>query len=930
MSGTLGQGLVTVGSHAGADYTTLRDAIFAILAGGLTGDLTMVVAGEQTISTGVAQAVALNGHNLKIMSASRMKGKPSAGFKATLTYAGEALYMALSDSTGNGSLIVEGLYFHRGSSGGTGNAIMRITNPFGAVAQGPEVIIRDCVFDGNDLAGAGLRLGENGLKVQVHDCAFLNFSQSSSDYGLQTEIVTASLQPAIVENCVVKSCFRGLYRLTGAQTIYRNNVLVGCTNGISAIASGDYDDQSDGNVYSDSSPPSWLTAAYNRYEPDVLSEFISTTVTHKDFLVPVSGSYLYKSGVAALGADNTTSVEGSARPGSWHSLASGMVERREELRQHWNAVHKVTIAGEKLTASGVDIPICITQKAPGMSGVIQASRADGGDIRVTADRWGSLELPIEVAQWDQDSGACMVWVLPQLVTAGEDLDLFVWYGNPNAAEIPQSHVKGSWAVWADFNLVLHCMEDPLVDGFVKDSSPKKHFGVWTNEVATTHQAGLPGGGTIGKSYRIRQAAETTRITFAPGDFVNDDYYVSCSAWVLVTNSQGGVLLEVQDDASGNRLTWLIDSAPTQAVEVTTPDYGVTSYSFGGAPLPLSSQRFIGIMLDMSVDPEEVTYFVEGAEDSTDTLSDASGPFGTADSGLVRIGTQGATYFYGRLQEMWLSPTLKRADFQKLQHDNLDDGDNFYKLPIVSAQSGSRDLTFSTEEGEVKLEATDYYITYSEDDLGNLILVLNGVWEATGIGIDYGISRRLAIEERLRELTRMKGLLGSLTLGPDSPQTFADAVLTGLSVSEDSNNVAIIYDLTFDLASDFRLSRAIRFAGRRLAAGDFFVEWSAEDRTVFKDVFRSAPIRIDSGPPLQSISITSMLAVVGTGETALATRQRQERFLREWAEDVVGTQGELEIDGESYGIAHLISVEPSDLRLPGRVGISLQFATGYGS
>ena len=114
------------------------------------------------------------------------------------------------------------------------------------------------------------------------------------------------------------------------------------------------------------------------------------------------------------------------------------------------------------------------------------------------------------------------------------------------------------------------------------------------------------------------------------------------------------------------------------------------------------------------------------------------------------------------------------------------------------------------------------------------------------------------------------------------------------------------------------------------ASDFFVQYSSNDRTVFKPVFRAAPIRIPSGPSDVTISITPLIAIVGTGDTALLTRKKQEEFLKEWVEDFVGQQGTLEIDGEDLGTAHLLGVTPSNMTMPGRASVRMEFATGYGS
>ena len=80
----------------------------------------------------------------------------------------------------------------------------------------------------------------------------------------------------------------------------------------------------------------------------------------------------------------------------------------------------------------------------------------------------------------------------------------------------------------------------------------------------------------------------------------------------------------------------------------------------------------------------------------------------------------------------------------------------------------------------------------------------------------------------------------------------------------------------------------------------------------------------------TISITPLIAIVGAGDTALLTRKKQEEFLKEWAEDFVGEEGTLEIDGVSVGTAHLLAVSPNNMTMPGRASVRMEFTTGYGS
>jgi len=122
---------------------------------------------------------------------------------------------------------------------------------------------------------------------------------------------------------------------------------------------------------------------------------------------------------------------------------------------------------------------------------------------------------------------------------------------------------------------------------------------------------------------------------------------------------------------------------------------------------------------------------------------------------------------------------------------------------------------------------------------------------------------------------------------------------------------------------------LQFGDYVLNAENYLVEYEAADRTAFKDVFRAAPIRIPSGPPLKVVRITALLVSTG-GRGGLDSRQRVEQLFKNLSWSLIGTEGPLTIDGKSEGTAHLASVQAGNLSVPDRVAVDLEFITGYGS
>ena len=115
----------------------------------------------------------------------------------------------------------------------------------------------------------------------------------------------------------------------------------------------------------------------------------------------------------------------------------------------------------------------------------------------------------------------------------------------------------------------------------------------------------------------------------------------------------------------------------------------------------------------------------------------------------------------------------------------------------------------------------------------------------------------------------------------------------------------------------------------LHAENYLVEYGAEDRTQFKDVFRAAPIRIPSGPSLKVVRVTALLVATG-GRGALDARQRVEQFLKTLTWELLGDEATLSLDRKSLGTAHLSRAQASTLSLPDRIAVELEFVTGYGS
>lgn len=256
---------------------------------------------------------------------------------------------------------------------------------------------------------------------------------------------------------------------------------------------------------------------------------------------------------------------------------------------------------------------------------------------------------------------------------------------------------------------------------------------------------------------------------------------------------------------------------------------------------------------------------------------------------------------------------------------------------ASSMTGARKWRFTSGLDVAFMEATDFWLDYRaearEDGQVLLGVTLRSCWEHSDFSSPAGIARRFYIEERLRVLTHtFTGKKGTLEIDYGTAQAKAFAAITFKGVSPElaRSNELLKFDLAFEypLGSASSIARTISFAGHNLSAENFLVEYSKDDPTVFKEVFRAAPVRVPAGPGLKRLIITAIKKSV-SGADALAKRQAGEAEVKGWAWDRLGNAGALILDGtNNLGTCHLREVRASDLNLPDAVIFELVFVTGY--
>jgi len=919
-----------IGSQPNADYGSW-DAVFSYLAGlgPLSSDYELMLMSDlDYAASGSFYTIDLNGHTIQITSPLNNRGK-GGGFITRFTGGvSVGLFLELKNT---GTLTMTDQHW---TADGAGSQRQLFQARRFDTSTNVQVKMERCIFDGEDETHiGGVYIEDEWIRLQAINCIWARHSQGVNVRAVQFDTDTGTPPTTapyhVFENCTfygsdkvfLNQVASGGVRLRNCCFVSNNDI------GISATSA----DESSGNA-GDDTDVSAFVGQVNRYDAGIVNQFSTFDVLDGDFLAPNPDSYLYSQGVVPLLLENVESIEGNARPGSDHNFAAGAVNAREILRKHWNTAKKVVIDGSKITVTGT-FQFVITEHADGMLEVLAVSKDGGGDIRVTTDRFGYAQVPVEVAQWDKDNLKLMLWV-KVAAEAGEDLTLYVWSGNANADHVPNVDTYGQYAVWENFTFVMHGMEAPsgTAGGYAKDSSPGKHYGIFTGVLNSTGWAdGLPSSG-VGKAYLFESG---DYLALPPGDYLNGASGALAHLWAKWQQTTPGTTFKITKNGSkALRLQHEFTITTSHRVSASMPDAGSVG-TLDGSAIDTNAHQF-GASAEYSPDTHLRT-FLDGVQDTATGSVPFTANFDNTDSSSVMIGNSDpvGSHADSWLQEVWIYKGSNRDDAQYLGmwYENIESPSTFFKDATLEIQDGAREFRFATEEGQLDLEATDFYIEFEKNTLGDLIFTLTAVWEAVGMEEDWGLRRRMAVESRLRELAMFINTRGTLYLDTTYPQVFRDVYLTTVESRVVDNNSAVEYSLSFSSAIQggyALVGRSLRFGMVELVATNFFVEYLAEDRTSFKQVFRAAPIRIESGPTLRTIRIIACIAVSGSGRTVLEARKKAELYVARWSNEYLGTEGELVIDGITEGVCHLSSVGAADLSLPDRVGIDLEFVTGYGS
>lgn len=120
----------------------------------------------------------------------------------------------------------------------------------------------------------------------------------------------------------------------------------------------------------------------------------------------------------------------------------------------------ITIPDAQISGSNTNFPILITEDnlpTEMMDGGANSALNGGGDVRFSEDAAGLIQLPCEVVSFVIGGGPSgELWVKLSTLNTGADKIFYVWYKKAGEVQPAAGDPYGRNAVWAGYNLVVHC------------------------------------------------------------------------------------------------------------------------------------------------------------------------------------------------------------------------------------------------------------------------------------------------------------------------------------------------------------------------------------------------------------------------------------------------------------------------------------------
>ncbi len=327
----------------------------------------------------------------------------------------------------------------------------------------------------------------------------------------------------------------------------------------------------------------------------------------------------------------------------------------------WSYRKKITINSSQVEADLDNFPVLINTIDDDFKHV---AKSDGGDIRFTKSD-GISEIPRGIEYFNKSAGELVAWVKVD-VKGGSDVDIYVYYGNPDASEPAANSTYGSEKVWdGNFKMVQHLQEDPTdPNPAFKDSTSNDNDGSNWGSMTSSDQVIGQIDGSIdfdGINDRIYLGSI--------GTLSNNTF--SISVWVKVPNAWPrqemvwGAITGTSDERFRFEVydTWINFH----------DDYNMDTWTSSGT---IEADKWYHVVATYDYPNQKASIYLNGEFKASDTsFSQASNALGA-----LQIGSRdGAYYINGTLDEVRISNSAASADWIKTCYNNQGDPSTFYSL-----------------------------------------------------------------------------------------------------------------------------------------------------------------------------------------------------------------------------------------------------------
>jgi hypothetical protein len=330
---------------------------------------------------------------------------------------------------------------------------------------------------------------------------------------------------------------------------------------------------------------------------------------------------------------------------------------------NWTRRKRINIASAQVSGTHNHFPILVRVTDAGLR---DYARSDGFDILFTLDGH-TVKLNHEIERFVKTTGELVAWVrLPTLSAAG-DYPIYMYYGNPGAAD--QSSPTAVWD--STFKGVWHLREDPGAagGGGIKDSTANANHGAGDGSMTAANWVD----GRIGKAIDFDGADDYIRLGNPASLQIAGQ--ITISAWVNTRVIPGAQIHNIA--AHGYRFS------PDQEVFFRLYNGKYQAGSWNGvdhkteAAIP-SEDLNTWVHLAATYDGHQWRLYRNGAQVAA-TANSTGAIAVDADWAIAARGGGGSRFFNGRIDELRIAAAARGAGWIATEYNSQKDGSVFLAL-----------------------------------------------------------------------------------------------------------------------------------------------------------------------------------------------------------------------------------------------------------